>query len=92
MTVSNRQDHWQNVYREKGEYQVSWFQEQTTTSLELIRDLGTQLTAAIIDIGGGASRLVDALIESGYGDLTVLDLSQSAVSIAQERLRRGRAP
>jgi 2-polyprenyl-3-methyl-5-hydroxy-6-metoxy-1,4-benzoquinol methylase len=86
MTEFNRQHHWQNVYREKGEYQVSWFLEQTTTSLELIHDLGTQLTAAIIDIGGGASRLVDALIESGYGDLTVLDLSQSAVSIAQERL------
>jgi cyclopropane fatty-acyl-phospholipid synthase-like methyltransferase len=86
MTEFNRQDHWQNVYREKGEYQVSWFQEQATASLELIGELGIKSNAPIIDIGGGASRLVDALGERGYLDLTVLDLSDSATSIAKERL------
>jgi 2-polyprenyl-3-methyl-5-hydroxy-6-metoxy-1,4-benzoquinol methylase len=86
MSAFSRQAHWQNVYKEKGEYQVSWFQERPAISLELIEALGAESNSAIIDIGGGASRLVDALVEKGRRDLTVLDLSESAVSIAKARL------
>ncbi len=86
MSEFNRQAHWQNVYKEKGEYQVSWFQERPAISLELIESVDAKSDSAIIDIGGGASRLVDALVEKGYRDLTVLDLSDSAVSIAKARL------
>jgi 2-polyprenyl-3-methyl-5-hydroxy-6-metoxy-1,4-benzoquinol methylase len=86
MSEFNRQAHWQNVYKEKGENQVSWFQERPNISLELIEAVRADPSSAIIDIGGGASRLVDALVEKGYRDLTVLDLSESAVSIAKMRL------
>jgi 2-polyprenyl-3-methyl-5-hydroxy-6-metoxy-1,4-benzoquinol methylase len=91
MIEFNRQAHWQNVYKEKAENQVSWFQERPTISLELIEAAGAKPNSAIIDVGGGASRLVDALIENGYRDLTVLDLSESAVSIAKMRLGQSAA-
>jgi 2-polyprenyl-3-methyl-5-hydroxy-6-metoxy-1,4-benzoquinol methylase len=86
MAEFNRQDHWQTVYQEKGEHQVSWFQEQPGISWDLISDVGTKTDSAIIDIGAGASRLVDALVDNSYRDLTVLDLSESAISIAKQRL------
>jgi ubiquinone/menaquinone biosynthesis C-methylase UbiE len=86
MSGFNRQAHWQQVYTEKGENQVSWFQERPTVSLELIEAVGVKPSSAIIDIGGGASRLVDALVEKGFRDLSVLDLSESAVSVAKMRL------
>jgi 2-polyprenyl-3-methyl-5-hydroxy-6-metoxy-1,4-benzoquinol methylase len=86
MSEFNRQAHWQNVYKEKGEYQVSWFQERPNISLELLEAVRAAPSSAIIDIGSGASRLVDALVEKGYRDVTVLDLSESAVSIAKMRL------
>ena len=86
MSELNRQAHWQRVYKEKGENQVSWFQERPTISLELIEAAGLDRSSAIIEIGGGASRLVDVLGERGYRDLTVLDVSESAVSIAKMRL------
>ena len=86
MSEFNRQAHWQNVYKEKGEYQVSWFQDRPAVSLQLIEAIGVTPGSAIIDIGGGASRLVDALLDKGYRDVTVLDLSESAVSIAKARL------
>ena len=92
MSGFNRQAHWQQVYSEKGESRVSWFQERPTISLELIEAVGAKPSSAIIDIGGGASRLVDALVEKDYRDLSVLDLSESAVSIAKMRLgQRGAA-
>lgn len=81
-----RQHHWENIYKEKGEYQVSWFQEAPAVSLELIRAVGATPKSAIIDIGGGASRLVDALVDRNYQDVTVLDLSEAAISIAKARL------
>ncbi|MFZ1152214.1 MAG: class I SAM-dependent methyltransferase [Xanthobacteraceae bacterium] len=86
MSELNRQAHWQLVYKEKGENQFSWFQERPNISLALIEAVQADRSTAIIDIGGGASRLVDALVEKGYRDLTVLDLSESAVSIAKMRL------
>ena len=86
MSEPARQAHWRKVYKEKGEKQVSWFQEKPAISLELIHGIGVKQNSAIIDIGGGASRLVDVLVRDGYRDLTVLDLSDDAVAITRSRL------
>lgn len=86
MNGSGRREHWQDVYKEKGENRVSWFQEQPTISMELIQAVGAKADSALIDIGGGASRLVDQLVQQNYGDLTVLDLSENAIAIAKQRL------
>jgi len=86
MTNSSRQAHWDNVYGIKGEREVSWFQESPAPSLELIALAGATPSSAVIDIGGGASRLVDSLLAQGYRDVTVLDLSSAALATARERL------
>ncbi len=88
MDVSNteRQAHWENVYQTKGERDVSWFQERPEILLELIRATGVNADAAIVDIGGGASRLVDALLDAGFSNLAVLDLSEKALAISKSRL------
>jgi hypothetical protein len=70
------QKHWDRVYGNKGEFQVSWFQDDPALSLELVRVAAPSLESAIIDIGGGAARLVDALLAHDYRDVTVLDLSK----------------
>ncbi len=88
MDDSDRGAHWENVYRTKGEREVSWFQECPSTSSELIRSVGARPHSAVIDIGGGASRLVDALVAEGYDAVTVLDLSESALAAAKARLDR----
>jgi 2-polyprenyl-3-methyl-5-hydroxy-6-metoxy-1,4-benzoquinol methylase len=82
----SRQDHWEKIYTTKGESQVSWFQETPALSLELIALAGAVRSSAIIDIGGGASRLVDSLVSQGYEDVTVLDLSVAAVASARSRI------
>jgi SAM-dependent methyltransferase len=86
MSDTERQAHWQNVYTSKGETEVSWFQERPETSLEFIAAAQARPDSAIIDIGGGASRLVDALLDSGYSNLTVLDLSEAALAASRERI------
>lgn len=86
MSVPDRHAHWQNVYATKGETEVSWFQESPTISLELIAATGAGRETAIIDIGGGASRLVDALVAKGYCSVTVLDLSDAALQAAKQRI------
>jgi SAM-dependent methyltransferase len=86
MQSESRQAHWQNVYTKKGENEVSWFQENPAPSLELIAQVGATSASAIIDIGGGASRLVDNLVERGFKDITVLDLSEAALEAARGRL------
>jgi SAM-dependent methyltransferase len=86
MQSESRQAHWQNVYTKKGEKEVSWFQENPAPSLELIAQAGATPASAIIDIGGGASRLVDNLIDRGFEDVTVLDLSEAALQAAKTRL------
>lgn len=78
--------HWERVYTTKASDSVSWFQEHANQSVQLIRDTGLDKDAVIIDVGGGASRLVDDLLLEGYSDLTVLDLSQAALSITKNRL------
>lgn len=84
--MESRQANWDNMYATRAESDLSWYQENPVVSLELIRATGTLKGAAIIDIGGGASRLVDALLAEGYCDLTVLDLSKTALAAAQARL------
>src|ERR1700676_2001427 len=86
MDDANRTAHWENVYQTKGEREVSWFEETPSISLELIRSAGATRRSAIVDIGGGASRLVDALVDEGYEALTVLDLSESALAAAKTRM------
>jgi len=86
MTDVGGREHWEEIYAEKGEHQVSWFQESPAISLDLIRAVGATQGSAIIDIGGGASRLVDALIAENCTDITVLDLSKAAMQIAKARL------
>src|SRR5579871_309334 len=86
MNASDRSAHWENVYRSKGEREVSWFQETPAVSLALIEATGATRQSALIDIGGGASRLVDALLEKGYTAVTVLDLSEAALAVARARL------
>jgi 2-polyprenyl-3-methyl-5-hydroxy-6-metoxy-1,4-benzoquinol methylase len=82
----SRQAHWEDVYTRKGENEVSWFQESPAPSLELIGRVGATPASAVIDIGGGASRLVDNLVDRGFEDVTVLDLSETALGAAKTRL------
>jgi 2-polyprenyl-3-methyl-5-hydroxy-6-metoxy-1,4-benzoquinol methylase len=86
VTEPDRQAHWQNVYLTKVEREVSWSQESPEPSLGLIETYASGKGAAIVDIGGGASRLVDALRKRGYGNVTVLDLSEAALQSAKARL------
>ena len=79
-------EHWETVYTTKATDAVSWFQEHADLSLDLIKATGADKNAAIIDVGGGASRLVDDLLAAGYRDLTVLDLSAAALKAARQRL------
>jgi SAM-dependent methyltransferase len=88
MDSAGRQAHWENVYGTKGEKEVSWFQDSPTISLDLIDATGVVKGASILDIGGGASRLVDALLEQGFESLTVLDLSEKALATTRARLGR----
>jgi SAM-dependent methyltransferase len=88
MSDVGRKAHWENVYTTKSEKEVSWFQENPAPSLELIALAGLSADAAIIDIGGGASRFVDALVERKIGQITVLDLSAAALDAAKERLKQ----
>ena len=86
MQGESRQAHWENVYNKKGENEVSWFQESPAPSLESIAQVGATPNSAIIDVGGGASRLVDNLVEKGFLDVTVLDLSGASLAAAKTRL------
>ncbi len=86
MSALERRAHWDDVYTTKGEKEVSWFQESPTPSLELLALIGATVRSAVIDVGGGASRLVDTLVSRGFEDITVLDLSQAALAVARARL------
>lgn len=78
--------HWEHVYATRAANEVSWFQEHAALSLKLIRDAGVPASASIIDVGGGASTLVDDLLAAGYGNVSVLDLSGAALAAARSRL------
>lgn len=84
--MESRKKHWENIYASKQQHEVSWTQELPKTSLEFIHDFRLQKSASIIDIGGGDSRLVDYLIEEGFENLTVLDISEKAIEKSRQRL------
>ena len=84
--MHNPAEHWEKVYQTKQPDAVSWFQAHATYSLDLIRSTGAPSNANLIDVGGGASTLVDDLMASGFNNLTVLDLSASALEVARKRL------
>ena len=80
--------HWETVYAAKAETEVSWFQEHSAVSLDLIERSAIARSSPIIDVGGGASRLVEDLLAAGFENLTVLDVSDAALTMAQARLGR----
>ena len=84
--MSDSKAHWENVYLSKSSKEVSWHTPRLEKSLELIRGLGLPKTARIIDMGGGASTLPDDLLEQGYQDITVLDISKAALKVSKDRL------
>jgi SAM-dependent methyltransferase len=86
MSDHGRQAHWQGVYTSKGEREVSWFQDAPVTSLELMEPAGVSHASAIVDIGGGASRLADTLLDRGFHAISVLDVSEAALDTAKTRL------
>lgn len=78
--------HWDDTYTAKADTQVSWYQPTPQRCLALVKAAAPSLAAAIIDVGGGASRLVDGLLADGYSDLAVLDVSEVALSRSKARL------
>jgi SAM-dependent methyltransferase len=83
--VDNRR-HWENIYTARSADQVSWFRRHLETSLSFIERAAPDRASQIIDVGGGESTLVDDLLARGYGNLTVLDISQTALDVTRLRL------
>jgi ubiquinone/menaquinone biosynthesis C-methylase UbiE len=81
----NCEEHWNQVYQTKAPDDVSWFQTRPATSLKLIEATGVGKDEGIIDVGGGASVLVDALLAAGFAKLAVLDISAAALALAEKR-------
>ena len=86
MEQIDKKQHWENIYQTKELNEVSWFQPKPETSLNFFEELAISSTAKIIDIGGGDSFLIDHLLLLGYIDITVLDISNSAIERAKKRL------
>ena len=86
MKAFDRKKHWENIYTNKRLDEVSWYQPKPTTSIEFITQSGLPKNAKIIDVGGGDSLLTDHLLELGYTDITVLDISEAALERAKKRL------
>jgi len=82
----DRKKHWENIYNTKSLTDVSWYQTVPTTSLDFLDEFKIQKNAKIIDIGGGDSFLVDHLLQRGYTDITVLDISEASLERAKARL------
>ncbi len=84
--MSDRQQHWEQVYEDKDSTEVSWYQEYPGQSVQMIEQVVASKDEAIIDVGGGASVLVDTLLLRGYQRLAVLDISAAALQCAKQRL------
>lgn len=82
----NRKEHWENIYQTKSINEVSWFQSKPETSLDFVEKFNLSKTAKIIDVGGGDSFFVDYLLELGFQNITVLDISEAAIDRAKIRL------
>jgi SAM-dependent methyltransferase len=85
-TDAGRERHWERIYDTRRPERLSWYQPYPAVSLELIEGLGPARDAPIVDVGGGASTLVDELLRRGHTDLTVLDISADALGVARRRL------
>ena len=86
MKERERKKHWDTIYESKKLEETSWFQLNPSASLKFIEELDLSKTASIIDVGGGESLLVDRLLEQGFEDITVLDISAVAIAKAKQRL------
>lgn len=82
----DRKDHWENVYKDKSPQEVSWYVTEPLLSMQMIHNSLLELDAPIIDVGGGASVLVDHLLLEGYSRVSVLDISANALACARKRL------
>lgn len=78
--------HWESVYQTKGPEQHSWYQAEAALSRRLIDRVAPSRDSRILDVGAGASRLVDGLLEGGYRTITVLDIAEAALAVARRRL------
>jgi 2-polyprenyl-3-methyl-5-hydroxy-6-metoxy-1,4-benzoquinol methylase len=87
MVADNAKTHWENAYATKAPDQVSWYRRHLERSLSLIERAANELSASIIDVGGGESTLVDDLLARGYQNITVLDISQAAIDVTKKRLK-----
>lgn len=81
-----RRDHWENIYATRHPTEVSWYQRRPATSLALLAATGATKDAPLIDMGSGASTLIDALLDAGYSDVTAVDISAQALARTRERL------
>jgi SAM-dependent methyltransferase len=86
MEITNRKEHWEKVYGTRQPDEVSWFQLYPASSMEFVKAFKLTRDTAIIDVGGGDSRFADSLLEAGFTDITVLDISAKAIARAQARL------
>ncbi len=84
--MESRKEHWEKIYSGKQRNEVSWTQELPKTSLDFVHSFNLPKTARIIDIGGGDSKLVDYLLEEGFENISVLDISEKAIERAKQRL------
>ena len=88
MSIVSRVEHWERVYKTKSLEEVGWFQKVPSTSINFLNDSRIDKRAKIIDVGGGDSYFVDHLLKEGYENITVLDISETAIKRAKERLGR----
>lgn len=84
--MENRKSHWENVFLTKGEKEVSWYQQKPETSLQFFTENNIPKDAKIIEVGGGDSYLIDNLLDLGYTDVTILDISENAIERLKKRL------
>lgn len=82
----DKQNHWERIYKTKAPDAVSWYRKHLEKSIALIRQASTDLSAEIIDVGGGESTLVDDLIHAGFFNISILDISETALQVARQRL------
>ena len=84
--MTDKRTHWESIYQTKKPDSVSWYQPSLRLSLELIRRAGIAKGAALVDVGGGTSTLVDDLLSLGYSNITVLDISTQGLDYSKARL------
>jgi SAM-dependent methyltransferase len=84
-----RREYWEEIYTSRSPTEVSWYQREPAMSLALIGETGVSVDSPIIDMGSGASTLIDSLLAAGYGDITAVDISERALARTRERLGEG---